>query len=201
MFIYWYCAQQLERFHPRHVFLISSKSGWKSNICFMAGVTNALIRHGRANIKNWQCQTFVMSMKDPGCSLRCFPAMLGDSKHIRWDKLWGKAALHHIKKETTHGLSSGVVRRRDNDGAKNLRAWLMTMAWPCLVTAPYLLERVADTQTPTEKDTHCSLCLSHPLRAEQKSIHHRHCLREAVYEKDLWKHQGTSVIHAPAAGV
>lgn len=87
-----------------------------------------------------------------------------------------------------HGLSSEVFHRCDSDGAKKQHAWLMTMLCHHLVSDLYLFERVADTRkhtnTHTERHT-LRFCLSHPLRAEQKSIHRGHCLRAAVYEKDL----------------
>lgn len=81
----------------------------------------------------------------------------------------------------------------------------MTILCNYLVSNLHPFERVVDTCKYTEdKHTHSAselsiaFCLNHPLWTEQKSIHRGHCLRAAVYEKDLWKHRGTSVIQ-PAA--
>lgn len=92
-----------------------------------------------------------------------------------------------------YGLSSELVHQRIDDGAKKL--WLMTVLCHHLVLSLHPLrgwQTHANTHTPTQKDTHThtgqvhyAFCLSHPLRAEQKSIHRGHCLRAAVYEKDL----------------
>lgn len=120
----------------------------------------------------------------------------------RWGKLCrkGSTASNRFLKKSACRLRSEVVHRRDNDSAKKQHVWLMTMLWHHLVSDLCLFERVADTRkhtnthTPTQKDTHCAFCLSHPLRAEQKSIHHGHCR--------LWKGSLKAprhlVIHAPA---
>lgn len=184
----------------------------------MGEVILALIKHDKAKCKNCRvmaihsnCSMFGVcdhywwsSMRSPGCSL----PHLGIQS--TFDEVSFVERRHCITYKKTGLLILRLMLRAvrwssDGDCAKKQHAWLMTLLCHHVVSDLYLFLRGwqthANTQTPTKNDTHCAFCLSHPLGAKQKSIHRGHCLRAAVYEKDLWKHQGTSVIHAPAAGV
>lgn len=82
------------------------------------------------------------------------------------------------------GLSSEVVHWRDDDSAKKQHVCLMTMLWHHLDSDLYLLrgwQTHPNTQTPTQKDTHCAFCRSHPLRAEI------HSSRALPPSSRLWK--------------